>query len=349
MTENTLSILPADLIQKAKKMSKAYEYLYCIENLLRDFIDKHPNRILLNFSSEVQKSIRVRKNEEQKHNWISLRGNSDLFYIDFKDLADVISNNWDYFKDNFPSQIWIKAKLEDLTKIRNLIAHNSYIDSDDLSLAKVHFNTIARQISGNKNICFVSQPTDNIVGNFFVEGLSKSKLWTYGQVSDGIEYLFYFPATIDVAPILLRAFYYQVSIAFYIVYENCKILLNPSFNTSREYEECKNLEFLNKNVQFQIGFHDIDKDGLEELFICAKDQTREFIKDGMVINVFKYYPPAFKRHSGRAENWDLVGDFKCWEEKAYVKESSITIPRNLRGFYYEWTFVKGEFRDTGYH
>ena len=35
--ENSLNLLPNDLIKKAQDMSQAYQYMYCLENLLRNF------------------------------------------------------------------------------------------------------------------------------------------------------------------------------------------------------------------------------------------------------------------------------------------------------------------------
>lgn len=41
LEEGEIHGLPSDLVQKASHMSKIYEYLYCIENLLRLHIDAY--------------------------------------------------------------------------------------------------------------------------------------------------------------------------------------------------------------------------------------------------------------------------------------------------------------------
>src|SRR6185437_13168189 len=111
-------------------------YLYCVENSLRLFIEKvftdkigsdYLTKILL--SNPVKKSIQVRKEAEQKNQWISIRGNSDLFYLDFKELSILIVNNWEFFKEYFPDQQWLNVKIDELGNCRNLIAHNSYVRS----------------------------------------------------------------------------------------------------------------------------------------------------------------------------------------------------------------------------
>ena len=62
-------------------------------------------------------------------------------------------------------------------------------------------------------------------------------------------------------------------------------------------------------------------------------------------------PPAYKEYSNRLENWELIGDFfvdtVLGRSRVIIKDKSITVNRNLRGFYYEWTYVKGSFIHTG--
>ncbi|CAH1213252.1 hypothetical protein PAECIP111893_03655 [Paenibacillus plantiphilus] len=68
--------------------------------------------------------------------WLSVRGDSKLFYLDFKDLATIINNNWDIFKDYFPSQDFIIPKIKEMADCRNLIAHNSLIDETERNVIK---------------------------------------------------------------------------------------------------------------------------------------------------------------------------------------------------------------------
>lgn len=157
--ENDLDILPNEVKRKGKEMANMYFILYCIENSLRIFIEKvFISRLGGDYFAKIQiptsasKSIQAKKESEQKKKWISIRGNSELFYLDFKDLSALISNNWEYFKDYFPNEQWIKGKIEELGDCRNLIAHNSYIGEHEKNVINVYHRSIVKQICNQTNI-----------------------------------------------------------------------------------------------------------------------------------------------------------------------------------------------------
>jgi hypothetical protein len=76
-----------------------------------------------------------------------VRGDSDLFYLDFKDLGTIILNNWELFRVYFPDQSWISAKMNELYSCRNLVAHNSYIGAHERDLIRVYFRSIIKQLN----------------------------------------------------------------------------------------------------------------------------------------------------------------------------------------------------------
>lgn len=144
--------LNEDLIEKGKQMAKAYITLYALENHLRQFIhDVLTKKIGLDYSQAIspklRKSIEDLKNKEKTKKWLSLRGDNDLYYLDFKELADLIVYNWIHFSDLFPDQQWIKVKIEEMYNIRCLIAHNSYISDGDFELLNITTKQILRQVS----------------------------------------------------------------------------------------------------------------------------------------------------------------------------------------------------------
>lgn len=349
LTEETLSILPEDLVAKARHMSKAYEYLYCIENLLRVFIDKHPNRDQISIPPSVKKVIDDRKNDESKHRWMAVRGDSELFYIDFKDLSGIIISNWEIFKNNFPTQGWIVAKIDDLYRCRNLIAHNSYIDKHELDLIKANFNSIARQLQ----IASGNLPTSNepvLDPREFVKGLKKSKVFTKKEMEEGMEFTLEYPPDLGVAPFKLVSFFQQIAICIQICFAGARVDFFPPFKVGKQSDD-EGPVFLEDSVIFQIGQYDIDDDGIDEIFICLLDTDEKNFNESVQVLIFKYFPPAFKTHAFRHENWELIGNFTSGlimqRPQIIIEERSITIPRFHRGFYYEWTFVKGTFRSTG--
>jgi hypothetical protein len=145
--------LPEDVKTKGKEMSEAYILVYCMENSLRIFVEKicynqygdgYIQKIKM--STDLERKIKIRKAEEETNKWLSVRGGNDLFYLDLDDLGKIIQNNWDLFKGFFPSQNWIVVKIEEIAKCRNLIAHNSYIKTDDRKLLPLYYMHILKQI-----------------------------------------------------------------------------------------------------------------------------------------------------------------------------------------------------------
>lgn len=147
-------ILPSDMKQKGKDMTEAYLYLYCVENSLRLFIEKvardklgndYFNKLELN--RDIVKNVSHRKQQEGKNRWLRLRGDSEIFYLDFKDLGAIIQNNWSLFSSYFPNQSWILTKINELAECRNLVAHNSYIQSHEKDVIRVNYNSILKQLN----------------------------------------------------------------------------------------------------------------------------------------------------------------------------------------------------------
>lgn len=159
-TAHTLSqefisqILPNDIKQKGKDMAEVYLYLYCVENSLRLFIEKVARNELgngyfneLELNRSIREKVSRRKQDESRNRWLRLRGDSEIFYLDFRDLGTLIQNNWSLFSPYFPDQEWILIKIKELAKCRNLVAHNSYIESHEKDVIRVNYTSILRQLS----------------------------------------------------------------------------------------------------------------------------------------------------------------------------------------------------------
>lgn len=149
-----LNILTDEIKAKGREMAEAYVMLYCIENSLRNFIDeilneKYGEDYISNIflPNNVKHCIQQRKSEEKKNLWLPIRGDKDVYYLDFVDLATLITNNWDIFKIYFPEQAWISTKLNELYKVRCLIAHNSYIGKDERDMIVLYYKQLIKQVS----------------------------------------------------------------------------------------------------------------------------------------------------------------------------------------------------------
>ncbi len=146
--------LPDDILSKGKEMQHVYLYLYAIENYIRLFIEKvgidtygENYFSSFNITRSITNQINGRRRTEDKNRWVSIRGDSELFYLDFSELGSLIQNNWELFRDYFPDQAWIGTKLNELYSIRNLVAHNSYVGDHERDVLRVNFRSIVSQIN----------------------------------------------------------------------------------------------------------------------------------------------------------------------------------------------------------
>ena len=102
----------------------------------------------IKISADIRRRVSGRKENEKKNKWKSVRGDSNVFYLDFADIGLIIVNNWNIFSRYFPDQSWISSKINELAECRNHIAHNSYIGSHERDVIRIHFTSILKQIDG---------------------------------------------------------------------------------------------------------------------------------------------------------------------------------------------------------
>ncbi len=79
-------------------------------------MDKLPPKIKSNAESRRETAL--------KDNWLEGEKTDLLGFSDFGNLAQLIVDKWDCFKDLLPSQHWIKQRMDEIEKARNFIAHN---------------------------------------------------------------------------------------------------------------------------------------------------------------------------------------------------------------------------------
>lgn len=144
-------LISESLIKKGEKLSEAYLTIYLIENHLRLFIWKiagKSNRKLTKLLNKDDiKKINDRKNKEKTNKWLSLRKDSNLFYLDIDDLGRLIQRNWPLFTKYFPDQDSIRVKINEITLMRNRIAHsNSSISETEKKVLEVYMDQLFMQI-----------------------------------------------------------------------------------------------------------------------------------------------------------------------------------------------------------
>lgn len=141
-------------IANAYKMSEMYVVIHCYENSVRRFIeDKLKEEFGSNWwekvaNTEPKKCVNERKEKETKNKWISPRGISPLYYLQWGDLAKIIRSNEQLFLPYIGSTKFVESRFEDLEKLRNIVAHNGIVSSeDDFQRAIIAFRDWCRQIA----------------------------------------------------------------------------------------------------------------------------------------------------------------------------------------------------------
>lgn len=113
----------------ALEMARLYAVIFCFENEIRQFIrdaleEKEgvdwPDKLPAN----VKKFAESRKETALKDSWLEGEKSDILGFVDFGQLALIIIDKWEHFKDIVPSQHWLKQRMDELEKARNFIAHN---------------------------------------------------------------------------------------------------------------------------------------------------------------------------------------------------------------------------------
>lgn len=115
----------------ALEMARLYAVVHAFENevrsLIRDTLDEKAGTNWWEGPAvppRVKKMAESRQETATKDSWLEGAKGDRLEFVDFGDLAALIIQNWDYFKDVMPSQEWIKQRMMELEKARNFIAHN---------------------------------------------------------------------------------------------------------------------------------------------------------------------------------------------------------------------------------
>ena len=91
-------------------------------------------------------------------------------------------------------------------------------------------------------------------------------------------------------------------------------------------------------------------DGIDEILFAVIAPDGESMSQ-VEVNVLQFHPPLRDDDLYRPQNWELASSLKAIGVIGTVniefEGPSIKIPRNHRGFYYEMSWFKGKFRDTG--
>ena len=118
----------------ANKMSSIYVGFFCLENSVRELIVQRLSERKgidwwENFvPKKIQENVQRRKTDELKKKYhYAQRSSTDIGYVTFGNLAQIITCNWEDFSDLFPDQAWISSRFNDLETSRNIIMHSGVL------------------------------------------------------------------------------------------------------------------------------------------------------------------------------------------------------------------------------
>lgn len=138
MKSLSLDLLDDECVNSAKIMATVYTAIAAFENMVRKFVVK----VLLEHNGEnwweqcvsdkIRKSAESRKNDEEKIKWHTQRGLSMINYVDFGDLASIMSQNYELFEVHIVSIEWVRQIFSTLERSRNVIMHSGELGKRDI-------------------------------------------------------------------------------------------------------------------------------------------------------------------------------------------------------------------------
>lgn len=115
----------------ALEMARLYAVLHAFENevrsLIRDTLEETVGLKWWDTNSVPTKTKSMaesRQKTAEKDSGLEGAKGDRLEFVDFGDLAAIIIQNWEHFKDTMPTQDWIRQRMNELEKARNFVAHN---------------------------------------------------------------------------------------------------------------------------------------------------------------------------------------------------------------------------------
>jgi hypothetical protein len=137
-----VDLFESDIVQEARRMADFYAIYYSLENSIRRLIsgrlsEKHgatwwKDKVPPGVQVEVEK-----KQQEERDTSMSIRSEDPLAYTNFGELIGIFDANWDDFDDTLRSPKAMRVILGQFNKIRNVVAHRSSLNEDEITRFKL--------------------------------------------------------------------------------------------------------------------------------------------------------------------------------------------------------------------
>lgn len=226
-------------------------------------------------------------------------------------IKDVIQEELHIDNSQLRSDRWTAKKREFLDRVNHYLETNTFQNHD---------NIVDENLTKSNKFNFVS-------------GLAMSKEYSKEEAEKGSVYNYS-----NGRKFKIDFMHYQTGIMFFSTNENNQKQRLETFFEIGYYDLDEEIQDLKEKTRFLVGQYDFDADGVDELVIAIQDY--DDFNNGLCINIFKL----------QRDSWELIGLLTgkdiLGEPKAVVKINKVTIPRNLRGFYYQWVFEGNKFVET---
>lgn len=148
----SLDLLDDEHINTAKEMSTVYIAIAAFENTVREFVikilieNRGENWWEESVSDKIRSKAESRKHEEEKIRWHTPRGDSMINYVEFGDLASIMSQNIELFEDHIVSIEWARQIFNTLERSRNVIMHSGELGKRDIERIGIHIRDWINQV-----------------------------------------------------------------------------------------------------------------------------------------------------------------------------------------------------------
>jgi hypothetical protein len=141
----------SSLRDRAEKMTYAYCLFYCFENSVRELVAQRLSERKgadwwQQIPIKVQQRVENKKQEIESNKWHQTEIGADVNHTLFGDLASIIIAQWQEFEELFPSQDWVRVRLNELERSRNVIAHGNLLPEAEIERLEQYLGDWVRQV-----------------------------------------------------------------------------------------------------------------------------------------------------------------------------------------------------------
>ena len=128
-----------DVRANAKRMGDVYELLYCLENSMRELIERSLKEVLGperwwedGVDEGIRKEAEKREAADEATRWHGPRGTSILNFLDFPHLGQIILDRWEDFEDLLGDRRWVEGYFQEMNPTRRALAHTGDLTEYDV-------------------------------------------------------------------------------------------------------------------------------------------------------------------------------------------------------------------------